>query len=109
MEIKAQQSYLRISPRKLRLIVKELKGFSLDKAISSLPFVIKNGSSEIEKVLKQARANAVNNLKLDEKKLFIKEIQVGAGPTLKRGRPVARGMWHPIKKRTSHIRVILEV
>ena len=108
MEIKAQTNFIRISPRKLRLIANTVKGLSLDKALISLKFLGKNGSKEIEKVLLQARGNGVNNAKVDKDKLKIKEIQVCAGPTLKRGIAVSRGMWHSVKKRTSHIKVILE-
>ena len=108
MEIKAEGKYIRISTRKQRLAVDSIKGLTIDKAINALRFLGKASAEPLLKVLLQAKANAVNNLKIDEKKLKIKEIQVGAGPILKRGKPVSRGMWHPIKKRTSHIRVILE-
>jgi len=108
MEIKAEAKYIRISTRKQRLVVAAIKGLTIDKAITALSFLDKSGAKPLMKVLMQAKANAVNNLKLDENKLKIKEIQVGTGPILKRGKPVSRGMWHPIKKRSSHIRVILE-
>lgn len=90
------------------LIADAVKGLPVDKAMLQLSFLNKNGSKEIGNVLSQAKANAVNNLKIKESALKIKEIQIGTGPTLKRGRPVSRGMWHQIKKRTSHIKVILE-
>ena len=108
MLVKAEGNFIRVSPRKLRLIAKSLKGLDLEKALVSLKFLKKAGSKELERVLAQAKANAINNAKLDKEKLKIKEIQIGVGPILKRGNPVSRGMWHPIKKRSSHIKIILE-
>lgn len=108
MEIKASASFMRISPRKLMLIAEAVKRLPLSEAITKLNFLGRNGAEEIRKVLLQARANAVNNFKLKESALSIREIQINNGPTLKRGRPVSRGMWHTIKKRTSHIKVVLE-
>lgn len=107
MEIKAEQKYLRISPRKIRLIADAVKNLSLKEAITRLQFLNKVGGLELQKVLKQAQANAQNKNSLLTD-LKIKEILVNPGPIYKRGRPVSRGIWHKIKKRTSHIRVILE-
>lgn len=107
MLIKAEQKYIRISPRKIRLIADALKSQTLDEAINKLKFLNKSGSTEMAKVLLQAKANA-KQVNKDLKNIKIKEILINEGPILKRGRPVSRGMWHSIKKRTSHIRVILE-
>lgn len=107
MQIKAEQKYLRISPRKIRLISDAIKNLKIDQALAKLKLLNKTGALELAKVLKQAEANA-KQVNADINKLNIKEILVNPGPIYKRGRPVSRGMWHPIKKRTSHIRVILE-
>ncbi|BCX14537.1 MAG: 50S ribosomal protein L22 [Patescibacteria group bacterium] len=106
MEFIAEQKYIRLSPKKIRPILAEVKKLSVEQALQVLPFVAKRGAYFVEKVIKSAVANArqkgveISNLK-------IKEIVANEGPVLKRGRPVSRGQWHPIKKRMSHIRVIL--
>lgn len=106
MEIKSEQKHLIISPRKLRPIVDVIKKLSVQKAIDSLPFIKKRGSDLILKVIKSAVANAIQKGS-SIADLKFKEIQIGEGPRLKRGQPVSRGRWHPIKKRMSHIRVVL--
>lgn len=107
MEIKSVQKFIRMSPRKLRLVVALVKKMTPIEAIERLPFSGRRAADPLVKVIKTAVANA--KVKgIDEKDLVFKEIQINEGPTYKRGRPVARGMSHPIKKRTSHIRVILE-
>jgi large subunit ribosomal protein L22 len=107
MEIIASQKYLLLSPRKIRPVVALIKKMTPLEAIERLPFVAKKASEPLAKVIKQALANA--RVKgLADSDLTFKEIQIGEGPRLKRGRPVSRGQWHPIKKRMSHIRVVLE-
>lgn len=106
MEIIAIQKYLRMSPKKLRLVVDIAKGFSPTEAVQKLPFIGKRAAEPITKTIKAAIANAKNK-GLSEDDLIFKEIQINEGPRLKRGRPVSRGMWHPIAKRMSHIRVVL--
>jgi large subunit ribosomal protein L22 len=108
MIIKAEANNLRISPRKIRLVAKNLAGKNASAALISLRFVEKKSAAPLAKVLKSALSNATNNNKLEERKLVIKEIQTMEGPTLKRFQPRSRGMAHKIFKRTSHIRVILE-
>jgi large subunit ribosomal protein L22 len=108
MEIKAIQKFILLSPRKLRPVVLAIKKMSPVDAVARLPFIARKTSEPLEKVIKQAIANA--KVKgLSETDLKFKEIQISEGPRLKRGRPVSRGQWHPIKKRMSHIRVVLEV
>jgi large subunit ribosomal protein L22 len=108
MEIIASQKYLLLSPRKIRPVVELIKKMRPVEAIEKLPFVDKKASEPLAKVIKQALANA--RVKgLSENDLYFKEIQIGEGPRLKRGRAVSRGQWHPIKKRMSHIRIVLEV
>ena len=107
MEIKSEQKHLIISPRKVRPDADVIKKLSVRKAIDSLPFIKKRGSDLLLKVIKSAVANALQK-GVSVTDLKFKEIQIGEGPRLKRGQPVSRGRWHPIKKRMSHIKVILE-
>lgn len=108
MEIKAKSKYIRISPRKLNLVAKSIKGLSLQKALETLAFLEKKAARSLLKTLKSAIANAINNFKLKEEGLKIKSIEILKAPMLKRWRPVSRGRAHPYAKRTSHIKVILE-
>ena len=108
MEIMAKSSYLRTSARKLRLVVPLAKGLPPERAMTALEQSTKAATVPLIKTIKQAVANAVNNLKLEEKNLMIKNILIEEGPTYKRWRPAARGRAVPRLKRTSHIKVILE-
>lgn len=106
MEITATQKFIRISPRKLRPVVALIKKMSPSRAVEILPFVGKRSAMPLAKVIKTAIANAAQ-AGIGSEELKFKEIQIGEGPTLKRGTPVSRGRFHPIKKRMSHIRVTL--
>lgn len=106
MDIKAEQKYLLISPKKVRVVVEMIKRMKPSLAVESLSLVGKAAAEPLRKVILQALANA--RVKgISEDILSFKEIQIGEGPRLKRGQPVSRGQWHPIKKRMSHIKVIL--
>ncbi len=107
MEFKAEQKYLLLSPRKIRPVVEVIKKLTPKRALEVLPFIKRRASETLAKVIKSAVANA-NNKNVDITKLSFKEIQIGEGPRLKRGMPVSRGRWHPIKKRMSHIRIVLK-
>lgn len=110
MEIKASLRNYRIAPRKIRLIADLVRGKKLEDAKREIKFYKKRGSLPISKVLDSATANAKNNLNLKDeeiKNLYIKKISVGEGLKLKRWRPVSRGSANEIKKRTSHIKIIL--
>jgi large subunit ribosomal protein L22 len=107
MEIFAQTKYLRTSPRKLRLVARALKGHPVGKALVLLSKINKRAALPILKVLKSAAANAKNK-GLSEANLKIKGVIVDGGPTYKRFQPISRGRAHPIAKRTSHIKVVLE-
>lgn len=107
MEIIATQKYLILSPRKIRPVADVVRKMTPAEALERLPFVGKKAAEPLAKVIRQAMANA-RNRGFSESDLTFKEIQIGEGPRLKRGRPVSRGQWHPIKKRMSHIRVVLE-
>lgn len=108
MEAKAIARTVRIAPRKVRLVVDLVRGKSVAEAASILRLTPKASSVVVGKVLKSATANAVNNLNLDQSKLYIKEAYVDEGPTLKRYRPRAKGSAGSILKRTSHITIVLE-
>lgn len=106
MEFKSEQKHLLLSPRKIRPVADVIKKMTPVKALDVLPFVKKRASEFLFKVIKSALANAQQK-GADVNSLVFKEIQIGEGPRLKRGQPVSRGRWHPIKKRMSHIKVIL--
>lgn len=106
MKFKAEQKHLRLSPRKVRPVAGVIRKLTPQRALEVLPFVKKRASQYLIKVIKSAVASAAEK-GIDIKSLEFSEIQIGEGPRLKRGRPVSRGRWHPIKKRMSHIRVVL--
>lgn len=107
MEVIAQTNAIRISTRKIRLIVDTVRHMEIEDALKALQMINKRGASVIEKTIRSAVANAVHNAKLDEKSLKIARIDVGEGQPLKRYHPSTRGRIHPYKKRSSHIRVVL--
>jgi len=102
----ATQKYLIMSPRKIRPVVAVIKKMKPLDAIAKLPFVQRRAGAEIAKVIKAAIANAKNQ-GVSDTDLIFKEIQIGEGPRLKRGIAASRGRWHALKKRMSHIRVVL--
>jgi len=108
MEIIAKSDFIRISPRKLNVVAQTIKGLKVLYALEVLKNLNKKGAEPLILILKQGVGNAVNNFKLDKESLVIKRVEVGKGPILKRGRSVARGRWHPILKRTSQLKIILE-
>jgi large subunit ribosomal protein L22 len=108
MEILGKSNYIRTSARKLRLLVPLAKGLPPEKALTVLDQSPQRATRPLIKTIKQAVANAVNNLKLEEKDLTIKNVLIEEGPTYKRWRAAGRGRARPILKRTSHIKVILE-
>ena len=105
-EFIATQKYLLMSPRKVRAVVAVIKKMKPVEAVEKLPFVQKRAGAELAKVIKNAITSA-KNAGVADTDLVFKEIQIGEGPRLKRGKAVSRGMWHPFKRRMSHIRVIL--
>lgn len=107
MEIKSVQKFVKTSPRKLRLVANLAKKMSPAEAIEALPFSRKRAAVPLIKVIKTAIANAKEKGAKEESLIF-KEIQINEGPRLKRGRPASRGVWHPYKRRMSHIRVVLK-
>lgn len=107
MEAKAIAKTVRIAPRKVRLVVNLIRGKKVGEALSILRLTPKGSSVVIEKVVKSAVANAVNNNKMDKDRLFIKEAFVDEGVTMKRYMPRAKGSANTILKRTSHITVVV--
>lgn len=105
--MKAFLKNYRQSPRKVRLIADLIRGKRAIDALTSLRFAGKRAASPIKKLLESAIANAKENNKLDKENLFIKEIRVDQGVTLKRHRPRAHGRSTPINKRTSHVNIVL--
>jgi large subunit ribosomal protein L22 len=108
MEVRASARHIRVSPRKARLVCDAVRGKDLREAMATLRFLPQKSSDIIAKVVKSAAANAENNYDLDPEELYIKRIYADDGPQLKRGKPVARGRYHPIIKRSCHITVIVE-
>ena len=107
--IKAQQTYMRISPRKARLVADAIRKMSPMQALIDLKFLNKKSSEVFSKVIKQAVSNATKDGKVTSDQLKFKSIMVDSGPTIKRFRAAARGRGVRIKKRTCNIKVILEV
>lgn len=106
MEVVSTQKFIRMSPRKLRVVAGMIRKLTPEAALEMLPHIEKRAAGPILKVVKSAIANAkVKGIASSE--LTFKEVQIGDGPTLKRGRPAARGGWHPILKRMSHIRIVV--
>ncbi len=107
MEVKSVAKYVRISPQKVRNIVDNIKGKPVESGLNTLKFMPQKAAGLVEKVLRSAIANADHNNDLDVDSLFIKNITVDQGPSLKRFRARARGRGSRILKRTSHITVIV--
>lgn len=108
MEARAVAKYLRMSPQKVRLVVNLIRGKNVDEAKKILMFTRKNAALAVDKVLKSALANAKQNPNIDENILYVKEVFVDQGPSLKRWRARAQGRAASIKKRMSHITVVLD-
>ena len=106
-EIKAHLNYLRVSPRKVRMVSDLIKGQKVKDAQNILKNTVKRSALLVYKLLNSAVANAKHNFQIDKDSLFVKNILVNKGPTLKRSLPRAHGMATPINKRSSHITIIL--
>ena len=107
-EAKATLKYARISSRKVKIVADLIKGKDVDEALAILKYTPKASSEMLEKLLKSAIANAENNHNMAHEKLYIDEIYANQGPTLKRIRPAAKGSAVRIRKRTSHITIVLK-
>lgn len=105
---RAIAKYVRISSRKVKVVIDLIRGKSVAEAKAILAFTPKAASEPVLKVLNSAVANAENNLDMSADQLFVAEVFANQGPTLKRFRPRAQGRASRIRKRTSHITVILD-
>jgi large subunit ribosomal protein L22 len=107
MEVKAKAKHIRMSPRKVRLVADAVRGLGAEKALEQLRFINKKAVLPVAKLINSAIASAENNYELEKDNLFIKEIRIDEGVTIKRWMPRARGRATPLRKRTSHINLIL--
>lgn len=108
MQAKAKLRFLRISPKKVRLVADLIRGQKVEAALTQLALLNKAAKKPLEKLLNSAIANAENNFQLKKDNLFIKEIRVDQGGVLKRWLPRAHGRATPIRKKMSHINLVLE-
>lgn len=106
-EAYAKTKYVRISPRKARLAAGLIRGLPVEQASLQLQHSQLKGGRLLKKTLDSAVANAENNLKLRREALFVQEVRVDGGPTMKRAKPKNKGGRHPILKRTSHFTVVV--
>jgi len=106
-QVKVTTKYLRLTPRKARLVVDLIRGKKAAEADRILRFTPKKAARLTGKVLHSAVA-AAKEKNMPEAELVVKTAKVDGGPTLKRGQPVSRGRWHPILKKTSHLTLVLE-
>ena len=107
MEAVANLKYLRISPRKVKIVLDLIRGKDVATATAILLNTPKAASEPVLKLLKSACANAENNFEMDPDNLYVAEAYATAGPILKRGRPRAQGRMYRINKRTSHITIVV--
>jgi large subunit ribosomal protein L22 len=108
MEIHAAAKFVRISPRKMRLLMDQVRGRKIEEAIDILSFAPQRGAHILKKLINSAVANAEQNSDVDVDSLLIKRVYADEGPTLMRWMPRALGRASKIRKRTSHLTVILE-
>lgn len=108
MEARAVAKFIRISPQKVRLVMDEVRGLKVEDALNRLRFAPQRGAGVLKKVIDSAVANAENNFGLDVDKLYVKRIYADQGPMMKRFQPRAQGRAFRIRKRMSHLTVILD-
>ena len=107
MEYKAENNNVKMSPRKVRLVVDGIKKFDINQSLSYLMLLPNRSAIPVKKTLDSAVANAVNNFKAKKENLFIKSIEVGEGMKYKRFHYAGRGRIRPYRRKTSRIRVVL--
>jgi len=107
MDVKAKAKYIRMSPRKVRLVVNLVKNLKVNQALDQLKFINKKAAEPVEKLLKSAIANAEHNFNLQQNNLVIKKFTVDEGPTLHRFMPRAHGRATPIRKKDCHLNLVL--
>jgi large subunit ribosomal protein L22 len=107
MEIKAKAKHIKMSPRKVRLVVDVARGKEVQAVLEQLKFINKLAVKPVVKLINSAVANAKHNFEIEPDNLYVKEIKVDEGPTLRRWMPRAFGRATPLRKRTSHINLVL--
>ena len=107
MEVQAVEKYIRISPKKARLVADVVRGQNAVRALTTLKFMPKKAAGIVYKALNSAVANATNNFGLTREDLVISKITIDQGPSLKRFRPRSKGMASALLKRTSHVTVVV--
>jgi ribosomal protein L22 len=105
--VRAQAKWVRTSARKARLVLDHIRGRTVPEARTILAFTPRAAATDIDKVLRSAVANAESNLGLDGDDLVVESAYADEGPTLKRGKPRARGRYNRIRKRTCHVTLVL--
>lgn len=108
MEVKASLKYARVGAQKARLVVDLVRGKNVNEAIKTLTFLNKKTAGIVKKLIESAVANAEYKKVMDVDNLYVKTITVDQGPSLKRFRPRAQGRAFGVRKKTSHINVVLE-
>jgi large subunit ribosomal protein L22 len=108
MEVIARARRVRRAPRKARLVADMVRGLPVAEALAQLAFNPRHAAVDVAKVIKSAAANAEHNHQLARDQLWLKQVMVDEGPTMKRIRPVSRGMAHQYFHRTCHITAIVE-
>lgn len=108
MEVKATARYIRMSPRKVRLVIDVIRGMGISQARLQLAVMKKAAAEPVSKLLESAVANATHNFNLDASQMYVKSIMADGGPVLGRWRARAFGRAAPIRKRTTHISITLD-
>jgi large subunit ribosomal protein L22 len=108
MEVKAKLRFVRMGPRKARLVADLIRGKGSEEALNILRFTKKAAAKVVGKLLKSAIANATQNKAIDVDRLYVKQITVDQGPMMKRFMPRALGRATMIRKKTSHIQIVLD-
>ncbi len=108
MEARAHLKYARISPRKVSIVLDLIRNKPVELAMGILKHTPKSATEYLEKLLKSAMANAVNNQQMDVSRLYVSECFVSPGPILKRIRPMSKGRAYRILKRSSHVTLVLK-
>lgn len=107
MEARAIAKFIRVSPRKARMVVDLIRGKKLEEALAILRYTPNKATEAVTKVVKSAAANAEHNYEMDKDELIISQVYVDQGPTLKRFMPRAMGRADVMRRKTSHITVVV--
>ncbi len=108
MEARAVTRFIRLSPRKVRLVADEIRGKGVEEALNILKFVPKRSAGIVAKTLRTALANAENTQSVDVDRLYVKQVKVDEGGMWKRFTPRAQGRATRIRKRLSHVTIVLD-